>query len=46
MYFMTQGAILSFVSTEVQGKNVAFYVTHYGELDVWCLLLWSQGTYV
>jgi hypothetical protein len=46
MYFMTQGAILSSVSTEVQGRNVAFYVSHYGEIDVWCLLLWSQGMYM
>jgi hypothetical protein len=46
MYFMTQGAILSAVSTEVQGRNVAFYVSHYGERDVWCLLLWSQGMYM
>jgi hypothetical protein len=45
MYFMTQEAILSSVSTEVQGRNVALYVSHYGELDVWCLLLWSQGMY-
>jgi hypothetical protein len=45
-YFMTQEAILSSVSTEVQGRNVAFYVSQYDELDVWCMLLWSQGMYM
>jgi hypothetical protein len=34
VYFMTQGAILSSVSTDVQESDAALCISNFGELDV------------